>query len=124
MHRQVVFGEFEYLDALGFGTVGDAASERPTPRGDGQENIVGILPGSHVVHRWHWLGYASIRKIHFSPDRDEAIRIRVGQRTQHCGVDDAEERRGRSDAESQCQDRDDRPATRARQLPDPVSDVL
>ena len=56
-------------------------------------------------------------------DRDQAIRICVRQRTQQHGVEDAEDRGVRADAERQGHERDRREAGRAPQQPRRIANV-
>ena len=57
------------------------------------------------------------------PDRDEPIGVMVGQRLQHHGADDAEDRGGRPDTEGQRDQRGGREPRRAPQYADAVTHI-
>ena len=105
-HAEVVLADLGAREPLGFAVT---AREARAPAGDGggaREHVVLAAPVEEEGRR-RPLPRGPVLEAQVLPDHDEAIGLRIGQRTQQHAVDDREDGRVGADAERERRDRDD-----------------
>ena len=118
--RKIIRRHVKKADAFGLGRAREVHVPAPQRRNVGKNaGAPKILPFRH--------GHSHVPRAHAGKiilDADELVRLRVRQRVQQCRIDDAENRRCRSDAQGNRQHSDGGEAGRLAQHAQTVADVL